>query len=246
VVALVAAAAGATLPLALRLGVSAGLLQVAVGALGEAGRSARTGPAAAVGLAASVAGLGLALAAGPPLLLAGAALLALGAWHALRAQGTRIGWLPSALGLPLLPVYGWLGATGTLPPSFRVLVPAWALAGAALAISAAVAEAERDRAAGADSVALWLGPRPASALALLLQAAVAAIAVATGADPGSGGPWTTALAAAAALPVAGAALGVLVARRGPAPREIAFEVQAVGLALLAVAWVSAGGAPAGA
>lgn len=239
-------AAGAALPLALRLGVSAGLLQVAVGALGEAGRSARAGPAAAVALAAAVAGLGLALAAGPPLLLAGAALLALGAWHALRAEGTRIAWLPLALGLPLLPVYGWLGATGTLPPAFRALVPASALAGAALAISAAVAEAERDRAAGADSVALWLGPRAASVLALLLQAAVAAIAVGTGAGPGSGGPWLTALAAAAALPVAGAALGVLVARRGPAPREIAFEVQAVGLALLAVAWVCATGAPPGA
>jgi hypothetical protein len=45
------------------------------------------------------------------------------------------------------------------------------------------------------------------------------------------------------VPVGGAALAVLKARRGHPWTEVALELQAAGLALLAVAWVNAlGGA----
>ena len=37
------------------------------------------------------------------------------------SKGTAWSWLPFALGIPLLPVFGWLGAAGSLPASFAVL-----------------------------------------------------------------------------------------------------------------------------
>ncbi|MEW6225233.1 MAG: hypothetical protein AB1627_11450, partial [Chloroflexota bacterium] len=56
---------------------------------------------------------------------------------------------------------------------------------------------------------------------------------------------------AAAAPLGGAVLGLAATRRqGPALRELAWEIQAVGTGLLAVAWLvalsaSEGGVPAG-
>ena len=38
-------------------------------------------------------------------------------------EGTAWSWLPFAVGIPILPVYGWLGATGSLPGLFHRLVP---------------------------------------------------------------------------------------------------------------------------
>ena len=62
-----------------------------------------------------------------------------------------------AVGIPLLPVYGWLGTAGSLPPFFAVLLPIAVLAGAALAIANARADLEVDLAAGTRSVATTLG-----------------------------------------------------------------------------------------
>ena len=59
-------------------------------------------------------------------------------------KGTAWSWLPFAVGIPLLPVFGWVGAAGSLPSSFAVLVPAAVLAGAALAVANARADVERD------------------------------------------------------------------------------------------------------
>ena len=66
-------------------------------------------------------------------------------------KGTRSSWLPFALGIPLLPVFGWYGAAGSLPAVFVVLVPAAANAGTALAIANAIVDMERDDAAGIES-----------------------------------------------------------------------------------------------
>jgi 4-hydroxybenzoate polyprenyltransferase len=190
-------------------------------------------------------GLVLAVAARPPLLALALVGLAIGVWYDLAAKGTRLSWLPFALGVPLLPVYGWFGATGTLPSAFVVLVPVAALGGAALAIANATVDIERDVAAGVTSLAVALGPRGAALAALVLQVVVAGVAVASDSRLGASGTWLTLASWVALLPVAGAVLGVVVARRGPAAREVAFEVQAVGLGLLAVAWVNAVSAAAG-
>ena len=252
----VATVAGADPALALVLGVSMTLLQFAVGTLNDLAdaprdamtrrgkpipdRLVRVELARAVVAVCAGGGLLLALVGGGPLLLLVAAVgLAIGVWYDLSAKGTWISWLPMAVGVPLLPVFGWLGATGTLPLAFAVLVPAGILAGAALAIANATVDIERDVAAGVTSLAIVLGPVPASLIALVLQVVVAIVALASGSIVGGSGTWAVVAVGVAMVPVAGALLGVAVSRRGASAREVAFEVQAVGLALLVVAWVNA-------
>ena len=259
--AVVATVAGAAPAHALLLGVSMALLQFSIGTLNDlvdaprdraAGRSkpipdglVREPTARAVAATAVGGGLLLAvLGGGPQLLLVALVGLAIGAAYDLVAKGTRLSWLPIAVGVPLLPVYGWLGATGTLPAAFGVLVPIAALAGAALAISNATVDIERDMAVGVTSLAVALGPRAAAVVTLLLQLLVAIIAVGSASALGASGTWLTVAAGMGAIPVLGALVGVLVAGRGPAAREVAFEIQAVGLALLVVAWVNALGVAA--
>ena len=261
VVAVVAMVAGAAPSHAVLLGVSMVLLHFSIGTLNDivdAPRDKAAGrpkpipdglvrEATARVVTATAAGGGLVLAllgGGPQLLLVALVGLAIGASYDLAAKGTRLSWLPIAIGVPLLPVYGWLGATGTLPAAFGVLVPIAALAGAALAISNAAVDIERDRAAGVTSLAVALGPRAAAIVTLLLQLVVATIAVGSASALGASGTWLTVAAAMGAIPVLGATLGVLIAGRGPTAREVAFEIQAVGLALLVVAWVNALGVAA--
>jgi 4-hydroxybenzoate polyprenyltransferase len=255
VVAVVAVAAGGSIPLAATLGASMTLLQFAIGTLNDAvdaprDRGVRRGKPIVAGLltertARSLAtlfaggGLVLAVAGGPVLLGLAALVLGIGAWYDLAAKGTRFSWLPLAVGVPILPVYGWYGATGTLPASFGVLVPAAALAGAALAIANAAVDIEHDRATGVASLAVALGPVGAGVAALGTQIGVAVLALGAAVQLGASGTWLTVTGLVALIPMVGAAFGVLVARRGPGGREVAFEVQAVGLALLAVAWINA-------
>ncbi|HEY4751995.1 MAG TPA: UbiA family prenyltransferase [Candidatus Limnocylindrales bacterium] len=253
--ALVAFVAGAEASVAIALGASMTLLQFAIGTLNDlvdaprdAGRRrgkpipdglVTEGAARVVLVVCAAGGLALALLIEPALVVVALLGLGVGVWYDLHAKGTRLSWLPIALGVPLLPVFGWYGATGTLPAAFAVLVPAAALAGAALAIANASADCERDAAAGVVSLAVSYGQVVATGLVLALQAAVAVLAVASCARLGGSGMWLNAVIGTSLVPVLGALLGFVFARRGPGFREFAFEVQAVGLGLLAVAWVNA-------
>lgn len=254
VVALVALVAGAAAPEALVLGLSMTLLQFAIGALNDladassdAGRKqGKPIPAGLITMrtarvvAVSCAALGVTLAALQSPALAGLAVLglAIGGWYDLRAKGTALSWLPFALGIPLLPVYGWLGATGELPAIFLILVPAAANAGAALAIANALVDVERDIDAGDTSIAVALGARRAASLVVLLHAVVATLAVGSAIILGAPGGWSLAIAAACVVPISGAVVGIIAAKRpGTGWREVAFEIQAVGTGLVAVAWL---------
>lgn len=254
VVTVVALVAGGSRPRASLLGISMVGLQFAIGALSELVDARKASPPRAgqpiaegllgegtarlIGAGCAIVGLALALAAGLPLLGMAAGALAIGLWYAVWAKDSTLSWLPIALGGPLLPVYGWYGATGSLPSAFAVLVPAAVLAGAALAIANAAVDVERDVAGAPTSLPVALGPRALAATVLLLETVVAVVAVLSSGGSGRSGPWLGATVATAALPVAGALLGFLGAHRH-AVREVAFEVQAVGLGLLAVAWVNA-------
>ena len=252
----VALVAGASTARALALGTSMALLQFSIGTLndivdaprdrvrrpGKPIASGRVSLAAARAVLVVCVALGLSLAllsGGPGLLLLALVGLGIGAWYDLAAKGTGLSWLPVALGIPLLPVFAWYGAAGSLPWPFAVLVPMAALAGAALAIANQVVDIERDSASGVASLAVALGSSRATLVALVLELVVAMLAVASASRLGATGTWLTATAATAVVPVAGALLGVAAARRGPGGREAAFEIQAIGLALLAVAWVNA-------
>lgn len=262
VVGLVALVSGGGPGIAATLGLSMTLLQFSIGALNDivdAPRDAdRTpakplpaglvglGAARAIAAASAIGGLGLAAVGGPVLIALAGVVLGIGAWYDLRAKGTTFSWLPLALGVPLLPVYGWFGATGDLPGVFLVIIPAAANAGAALAVANAIVDMDRDQAAGIGSVALTLGAGRAAGLVIVLHMVVAALALATAIALGAPTGWVAAVLTAAAAPLGGALLGLVAALRDSAGwRELAWEVQAVGTGLLAVAWLGALSASAG-
>ena len=249
----VAALAGADSATMLRLGGSMTALQVAIGALNDlvdvpldAGRkpgkpipAGLVSPAAARFISALGAAIGVALAvpSGAALVALAAIVLGIGWAYDLWAKGTAWSWLPFAVGIPILPVYGWLGASGTIPDWLVVLVPLGMLVGAGLAVANARADAERDAGAGTDSVALALGDgRSWSVNAGLLLVALG-LAVAWLGTAGQGSPAiVAAIAAGSVVLVAGLVLG-----RSPEAdrRERGWQAQAVGISVIALAWVAA-------
>jgi len=233
------------------------LLQFAIGALNDVqdrhadrlSRPAKPIPAGSVPVgvarlvAVGAAGLGLALAAPSGWLVLGLALvvLAIGGLYDLALKGTAWSWLPFAIGIPLLPVYGWLGAADGLPALFGVLIPVGVLEGAALAIANALVDVERDREAGVASVATALGRRLSAVVVLVLQTAVGGVAVVTGVGLGAPPAWLVLVVGASLIVVAGAAMAA--PSRAPAGRRAAaWTTQAVGAGALAVGWI--GGAVA--
>lgn len=242
---------------AVRLGLAMFLLQASIGTLNDlidapidAGRKpgkpipaglVGRPAASAVAIGAAALGLGMTAPSGLATLLVAVAVLAIGYGYDAAAKGTAWSWLPFAIGIPLLPVFGWLGTTGTVPSSFVVLVPAAMLAGAALAIANARADAERDAAAGIGSVATRLGPQRSWLVATALLGAVVAAAFVT--LLAWDGPIGALIGCAVATGVIGA--GVALGRRDePARLERAWELEAVGVALLAACWL-AGTIPSG-
>jgi 4-hydroxybenzoate polyprenyltransferase and related prenyltransferases len=155
------------------------------------------------------------------------------------AKGTEWSWLPFAVGIPLVPVYGWVGTGTPLPAPFAILVPCAVLAGAALAIANASADLERDAASGIASVAVRLGlPRAWLVhVALLGTASVVMSASLVAADPGPVPLIATALGVA--IVVTGAVIGATAGGHTAtsSQRERAWETEAVGVGILATAWL---------
>ena len=247
----VAMVAGADAMTALRLGVSMTALQVSIGSLNDiidAPRDAGRTPAKpipgglvsrseawAIAIGGAVLGLALALPSGVATVALAVAILVIGYAYDLGFKGTAWSWLPFAVGIPLLPVFGWLGATGGLPSSFAILLPVAVIAGAALAIANARADVERDAAAGVDSVATRLGIERSWAVNAGLLGAVTVVAVAT--LIAQGAPPVALLAALGAGVVIG--IGVVLGRNADSVgRERGWELEAVGVGLLAAAWLA--------
>ena len=143
------------------------------------------------------------------------------------AKGTAWSWLPFAVGIPLLPVFGWLGATGTLPAAFAILsrrrsspAPRWPSPTRAPTSSATSAAGRRF---GRDPLGLATGlGRRAALLGAVVVAAIATLA--GGRTPPAGrrgrgaGAWLV------------IGLGIAVGRDGGAARrERAWELEAVGV-----------------
>ena len=195
-------------------------------------------PAAARAGAVLAAGMGLALAApsGAATVLVAGIGLGCGYAYDVRLSRTSWSWLPLSVALPLVPAFAWLGATATLPPTFRVLVPVGMLAGAALAVGNSLADVERDVSAGRSTVAVRLGPHRAAMATLALHLLVAGLAVATLALSGRWSPYALGMPVGAALSVAGAVAG---GRGGPVVRERAWELEAIGVGILGTSWLAA-------
>jgi 4-hydroxybenzoate polyprenyltransferase len=249
VTALLALLAGAGSVRASLLGGSMIALQVSIGALNDLvdaerdrGRKVRKPiPAGHVGRKAArvtvLAGMGLGLgcsaAVGPMPLTIAVVGAATGYVYDLRLKATPWAWLPFAVGIPLLPVFAWVGATGRVPPAFGILIPIAVLAGAGLALVNGLVDVERDRAAGLTTPAIHLGPVRAWRVAAVVLAAVASGTV--------GSLWLAGAAPLSFLPVLGGVallvLGMVAVRAvEPGRRERGWEAVAVGLGLLATGW----------
>lgn len=256
----IAAALGAPWPDAARLGISMVLLQGAIGAANDlvdapadaVAKPWKPIPAGLVGastvrrLAAGLAIGGLALAApsGPAVLAIAATGLATGLLYDLRFKGTPASWVPFAVGIPLLPLYGALGAAATgalVPPGIGALCLLAIPAGAGLAIANAAADVTRDREAGTGSIATALGHGRAWALGAVAVGGTALLALGIVVAGAAGGPPEPPGVPLAAVGAAVAALGILLGRPGAASRGtrgvLGWELQAVGLGLVALAWV---------
>ena len=248
-----AVAAGGTPMVATGLGLAMVALQAGIGATNEvvdAPRDAghKPGKPIPAGLVSQATarrvvvvafglGLGLAGLSGGPAAVALALVgVAVGLEYDLRLKGTAWSWLPFAVGIPLLPVFGWLGATGHLPIAFLVLIPAAVAAGAALAIANALVDVERDRAAGSGSIALALGPSNAWLVHVGLLVVIGLGAVASVGPLGGSSGGGTAVVLAAILPVGA---GLAARGGGVTRRERAWELEAVAVAVLALAWLLA-------
>jgi 4-hydroxybenzoate polyprenyltransferase len=215
------------------------------------------GRARLVALAAATTGLGLAAVHGPTTLVIAALGLGLGLAYDLVLKPTPLSWLPFALGIPLVPLFAWAGAAGTVPAPVLVLALLAVPAGAGVAVANALADVDDDRAAGTRTVATALGPARAwwAATALLAGAWGAAVVALTmlgggmgilrAAGSGAPGPgagtdplavvgWV-AIVASALLIAVGAALG-----RGPAAarRRAGWGVEAIGVVILGCGWVA--------
>lgn len=200
-------------------------------AAGVVGRRA----AWAVALIAGGGGLALATAAaGGATLAMAAAMLACGLVYDARLKPTVWAWACFSLAFAILPLYAWYGASGQLPPRLEFLLPLAALAGLVIQLSNGLADLERDTAVGMRTLAARLGRHRALLLIGLLLAVIHGLAWLT----------LTRATAGALAPVAGASalallgLGLSAAPR-PAWREVGWMVQACGLALLGLAWLSA-------
>ena len=192
--------------------------------------------ARAVAYLAFLLGAGLSALAGPAPLLVGLAGHATGLAYDLRLKRAGWGWLAFAVALPLVPLYAWSGAGAGLPPRLGPLVVLAALAGLQLALGNELADLDVDAAAHGRGLALRLGRRRATALLLVAAAAVLSVAALT---LGATSPISLiTLAAGAAVSAAGALAST---RSAPRWRWLGWQAQAVGVAVLALAWIPAAG-----
>ena len=172
-----------------------------------------------------------------PLLLAMAALmLGVGLAYDLGLKRAGFGWLCFAAAFPLLPLSTWLAAIGGLPPRSEILLPVAALAGPALQLANGLVDLERDRASGIPAPVVRLGRRRSIVVLAGLLIVVYGLAWLSL----LGGAAIAVAYAAVGLATAFAVIGVwLSSSDAPARRERGWQVQAVGIALLAAGWVAA-------
>lgn len=133
--------------------------------------------AALVGVTAGLVGLGLSLIFGGPVVAGlGLAVLAAGLAYDLALKRTPYAGLCYAVAFMAVPVYGWWGAAGSLPPRPELLLPIAALAGPTLQLANGLVDFEADRRMGLRGPVVRLGRGRALALLGMLQVIIHMIA----------------------------------------------------------------------
>lgn len=202
-----------------------------------AGLVSRRG-AMVIGVASGLAGLALSLLIGGPVVAGlGAAVLGAGLAYDLALKPTVYAGLCYAVAFMAVPVYGWWGGSGDLPPRSEILLPIAALAGPTLQLANGLVDLDADRLVGLRGPVVRLGRRAALTLLALSQVSV------------HGAAWFS-LATGGALP-SGALVfvgaGSVLASTGwllsTAPdggrREWGWRAQAASIVLLAGGWLAA-------
>jgi len=154
--------------------------------------------------------------------------LGLGLAYDLWLRSLGLGWLAFVLGLPLVPIYGWLGGAGVLPTPILGLAAAAVPAGLGLAVGNGLRDAAADQVGGVPTIALRLG-RFGPAVAAAAHAVALGILLGGLASWGGDGVGLAMLGIGVAL----LAVGLLLPAAGRA-----WEVQAVGLTVVAVGWLA--------
>jgi 4-hydroxybenzoate polyprenyltransferase len=193
-----------------------------------------------VALASGGVGLFLADLVHPFTFVMAASMLGAGQLYNVWLKSTAFGWVCFSIAFPILPVYAWYGATGTLPPRWELLLPVAALCGPALQLANGLVDLEADRQAGVRTLAVRVGRRPALVVMAALLVAIHALAWLTLAHDA---PAVTLIAAAAATALAGTGLA-LSAQVSSALRGWGWSAQAGSVAMLGVAWLGAATAAA--
>jgi 4-hydroxybenzoate polyprenyltransferase len=194
-----------------------------------------------LGLAKNVAlvagGAGIALAVGArgdvALPLMAAWMLGAGLVYDRWLKPTRFGWVCFAAAFPVLPVFAWYGATGTLPPRWELLLPVAALAGPALQLANGLVDLEGDAAAGLRTLPVLLGRRLTVATMALLMGVIHVLGWVTLPVEAAFVPRLLTLAAPS-MAAAGVALSSRAPRRA---REVGWSLQAASIAVLAAGWL---------
>jgi 4-hydroxybenzoate polyprenyltransferase len=190
--------------------------------------------AVALALICGTAALAIPALMDPLLVPLSATMLGAGLAYDVFLKPTRWAWICFAIAFPLLPVYAWYGAVGTLPPRPELLLPLAALAAPALQLANALADLELDARGGIVTPATTLGrERTLLTMAVLLTVLHSVVWLTIGAAPRS---VLIITALATSLAVVGV---VLSARRSRRSREAGWMVQAVSLACLGVGWLAA-------
>ena len=190
-----------------------------------------------IALGAGAASVLISAALGEEVLVMAAIMLGAGLVYDIRLKRTAWAWLAFSIAFPILPLYAWYGASGTVPPLYGLLLTLAVLAGPALQLTNGLVDLERDVAGGVTTLAGRLGRRRSLAVVGLLVGAihVGAWAVLLVGDLLT--TWALApLALAGCLALIGAYLS---ASSNPARCEWGWRAQAGGVALLAVGWLAA-------
>jgi 4-hydroxybenzoate polyprenyltransferase len=192
-----------------------------------------------IAVLAGAAGLALSAPSGAATVVVAGTGAALGYLYDLRLSRTPLSWLPLALALPLLPVHAWLGVTGTIPPGLLTLVPTAGLAGAGLALANGLVDAERDARTGRLGAVVVVGRQRAWLGHAIVMLAVAAAAVFVAPPVLEAGYLATLRSGGVVLGAAALGLGAAaLAARSATIRERGWELEAIGILAIGLAWLA--------
>jgi 4-hydroxybenzoate polyprenyltransferase len=203
--------------------------------------------ARAVAVIGALTGFALAATVGIDVLVVAIAGYACGIGYDLWLRTRGLAWVAYMAAIPLLLVYAWLGAAGTLPPSWALLLPLAAAVGPALHLSNSLVDVHSDAMDAAGGLAGRLGRRRAlvglaGLLTVVYGLAWVMVTTRIGRDSaGEGGSSGVAIMTIVGMLVATALaiVGIgLSAGRSDRARAVGWAVQATATAILGISLVA--------